>query len=140
MARIYQDNFDTLSIADAVANAQSFSINDAVIPIGELGVVSEYKISLVDSADISDLLSNRPDKIVEDSLSVADEVLEEEHVLGCIISDSLSVADSIEYVSEFKLSLSSTLSISESVIDYGDELDVSWQFVRYSAVCCHAGF
>jgi len=138
MARIYQDNEDSLSIAEQLANSGSLSISDNMDFNDSLESEVTYEIDLSDDTSMADVISNKPDKVITDSVDIVAEDLVEDFVLGAILDDSLSIAESMEYVSEFKLGLSDELVITESVIDYDEEIEVEWAFVKYYAAV-HAG-
>jgi len=138
MARIYQDNEDSLSIAEQLANSGSLSISDNMDFNDSLESEVTYEIDLSDDTSMADVISNKPDKVITDSVDIVAEDLVEDFVLGAILDDSLSIAESMEYVSEFKLGLSDELVITERVIDYDEEIEVEWAFVKYYAAV-HAG-
>lgn len=113
MARIYQDNTDSLVIAESLAEAGTLRISDSLV--------------------ILDGLSKKPRKAPSDAISIAESIYMPTERTSDSFSDSLVIVEAKKLT--IVKSLSDSLVILESV--YDQEIG-EWGLKRYDAAC-HAG-
>ena len=115
MARIYQDNADSLAIAEALEGASNigFSLTDDIVLQDSLASISEYKLEL---ADIETILEGIFEGLVvnlTDALVIAESVTEVP-ALGWFGADSIAISEAIQSIVTFHLELSDSQTIIES--------------------------
>ena len=155
MARIYQDNAESLTIAENLANSSTLGVSDdiALQDILESEVV--YKLGIGDSIDMLESLTGEYGYrlAITDSISIAESIIEVPF-LGWIGADSLSIAesmvsvvtfniqplDSITIAEDRKLAVSKPISDGIAITESVQEIPELWYtMVRNMASCCHAG-
>jgi hypothetical protein len=155
MARIYQDNVDSLSIAENLAEASTLGVSDDIVLQDTLESKVVYKLSIADNISMAESLVGEYGFLLAltDAISIT-ESLVEVPFLGWIGADTLAITESLVSVATFHLGSLDNIVIVENrgmlsgkkivdditITESVQEIPELWYtMVRCGASCCHAG-